>query len=172
MSTSRVILAVGVVASLGLAAGCRQPAAEGFPEADQAAIRQATASAEKAVNARDFAAWAATYAEDAAMLPPNAEAVQGRAAIQAWAEAFPPVSDFRLQQLDLDGRGDLAYVRGTYSMVITPPGAAPATDRGKYLEIWRKQSDGSWKIARDMFNSDVPPPSPAPTPAPVTAPKK
>jgi ketosteroid isomerase-like protein len=29
-------------------------------------------------------------------------------------------------------------------------------DRGKYLEIWKRQADGSWKVALDIFNSDLP----------------
>ena len=57
-------------------------------------------------------------------------------------------------------QADLAYDRGTYSMTVTPPGAAPIEDRGKYLTIYRKQADGSWKIARVMFNSDLPLPAP------------
>jgi ketosteroid isomerase-like protein len=45
-------------------------------------------------------------------------------------------------------------------MTVTPPGAAPFEDRGKYLTICRKQADGSWKVARAMFNSDLPLPAP------------
>jgi ketosteroid isomerase-like protein len=54
----------------------------------------------------------------------------------------------------------LAYDRGTYSMTITPPGAAAIEDRGKYLTIYRKQADGSWKVLRVMYNSDLPLPAP------------
>jgi ketosteroid isomerase-like protein len=38
-------------------------------------------------------------------------------------------------------------------------------DSGKYIEIWRKQSDGTWKLVRDIFNSDLPLPTPTPVPA-------
>jgi len=93
-------------------------------------------------------------------LPPNQAAVQGKAAIQAWLEAFPPFSNFQEQSLEIEGQGDLAYDGGTYSMTVTPPGAVPFEDRGKYLTICRKQADGSWKVARAMFNSDLPLPAP------------
>ena len=56
---------------------------------------------------------------------------------------------------EIEGRGDLAYVRGTYTMTLHPDGAPePVEDAGKYLEIRRKQSDGSWLYVADMFNSD------------------
>jgi hypothetical protein len=34
-------------------------------------------------------------------------------------------------------------------------------ERGKYLTIWHKQADGTWKVVRDMFNSDLPLAAPA-----------
>jgi len=30
------------------------------------------------------------------------------------------------------------------------------TDKGKYLTVYRKQADGTWKAAADMINSDMP----------------
>ena len=77
-------------------------------------------------------------------------------AIQKWMASFPPMSDFKLDIVEMDGRGDLAYIRGNYSLKMTPPGAASTADRGKFIEIWRKQPDGSWKIKCDIFNSDLP----------------
>jgi ketosteroid isomerase-like protein len=51
--------------------------------------------------------------------------------------------------------GDWAYSRGTYSATLTPKaGGEPREDSGKYLTILERQSDGSWKIARDCFNSN------------------
>jgi ketosteroid isomerase-like protein len=56
---------------------------------------------------------------------------------------------------EIDGRADLAYVRGSYSMTLHPQGApAPVDDVGKYLEIRMHQADGSWLLAVDIFNSD------------------
>ena len=42
----------------------------------------------------------------------------------------------------------------------TPKGkeGAPLHDAGKYLEILRRQSDGSWRYAVDMYSSDLPVP--------------
>jgi ketosteroid isomerase-like protein len=35
----------------------------------------------------------------------------------------------------------------------------PQRDRGKYIEVWRRQTDGSWLIADDIFNSSEPAPA-------------
>lgn len=174
MNIRRQGFARALVATAGLfAAACQAqtpappPGPASLTDADQATIRQASAAAEKAVLARDFAAWSATYTDDGVVLPPNGEAVQGRPALEVWAATFPPITEFSLQQTEIDGRGDLAYARGVYTMTLAVPGApAPVPDRGKYIEIWRKQADGSWKIARDIFNSDLPA-TPPPPPAPV-----
>lgn len=143
--------------SLGilLLASCQSPA-PGLTEADRAAIQQNRDAFAKGINTKDFATPASMYADDGAVLPPNGIAVQGRQAIQKWLGEFPPISDFKLEPVDVDGRGDIAYARGNYSMTLSPPGVAPIRDHGKWVEVWRKQADGSWKMRWDIFNSDVP----------------
>ena len=89
-------------------------------------------------------------------MPPNHPAVEGRAAILNWLKAFPTVTRFDMSISEIEGRGDLAYVRGHVSMTLQPEGAeAPVEDRVKYIEIRKEQVDGSWPIAVDIFNSDL-----------------
>jgi len=154
----RLILTMGMVVCLGFSAGCQRPV--GLPEADRTAIRQADESDMKMMNAKDWKGDLNLYEENAVELPPNQAALQGKSAILAWDEAFPPFSNFREQSLEIEGQGDLAYDRGTYSITMTPPGATPIEDHGKYLTIWHKQADGLWRVSRVMFNSDVPLPAP------------
>lgn len=60
---------------------------------------------------------------------------------------------------DVGGAGDLAYIRGTYTMTFTPPGArVPVPDAGKFLEVRRRKADGAWLNVADIFNSDKPAP--------------
>jgi len=153
----RLVLTMGMAICLGFSVGCQRPA--GLSEADRTAIRQAEENDMKLMNAKDWKGDSALYTEDAIQLPPNQAAVQGKASIQAWMEAFPPFSNFQEQSLEIEGQGDLAFDRGTYSMTVTPAGAAPIEDRGKYLIIWRKQADGSWKVLRAIYNSDLPLPA-------------
>ncbi len=141
---------------LGLACQA-QPAA--LSSVDIAAIRASEEAFAQNAKTRNDSANAALYTESAVFMPPNQPAVTGRAAIRRWLTAFPPMSDFGLTPIDIDGRGDLAYGRGTYSLTIAASGKVPAMpDHGKYVEIRRKQPGGSWLMAVDIFNSDMPAP--------------
>src|SRR6266566_963013 len=92
------------------------------------------------------------YAENATFMPPNQSMVQGRAAIRAWIKTVPPMSHFTASAIEINGCGDLAYVRGTYQVAYL----SGATEHGKFLEIRRGEKDGRWLIVADIFNSDVP----------------
>ena len=122
---------------------------------DVSAIRRTLDAFPKHFVSRDFDVLAAMYATDAVLMPPNHPAVQGRDAIKQFLGGFPRISQMEVGVAEIEGRGDLAYVRGTYTMTLHPDGAPePVEDAGKYLEIRRKQSDGSWLYVADMFNSD------------------
>jgi ketosteroid isomerase-like protein len=57
--------------------------------------------------------------------------------------------------------GDLGLLRGTYTLSMVPKVGGETTEfDGKYLTVFERQADGSWKIARDIFNSNVPETSP------------
>lgn len=124
--------------------------------ADRAAISANSEAWLKAVRAADWAGVAATYTDDAALMPPNQPAVSGRAAIRAWFEAFPPLVSMELTDTEVGGCCDVAYVCGTYRLAIAPLGAGTIHETGKYIEIRRKQADGTWLKLRDMFSSDEP----------------
>jgi ketosteroid isomerase-like protein len=156
----------------GLAVGCQ--GAGPLSDADVSALRADIERFAKLVNASDWAALAGMYAENAVFMPPHQPAVQGRANIQKWMAAFPKLQRFSLQAQDIGGHGDVAYLRGTYSMTLAPEGNAPAAnDVGKYLDVRRKQPNGSWLTVEDTFNSDLPVAAPAPSkPAKATPAKK
>jgi ketosteroid isomerase-like protein len=136
--------------------GC-QPAPAPLAEADVTAIRAATARFVENALARRDSANAAEYAEDGVFMPPNQPAVEGRAAIRAWFAAFPPMSAFNLTVVEVKGRSDLAYERGTWALTIAATGKTPAiSDHGKFMAVRRRQADGSWPMTADIFNSDVP----------------
>ncbi len=147
-------LAVLAVLSASLAA-CAGGAAS-LSDADIAAIEEGSAAFVAATNANDWGGVAALNTEDAVMMGPNGPAVEGRAAIEAFFAAYPPFSGFTLNPVEIDGRGDLAFVRGTYSLTLEIEGMEPTPDTGKYIEIRRKQADGSGVLAADIFNSDSP----------------
>ncbi len=111
-------------------------------------------------NRGDAAAGAAAYTDDAILMPPNHLPLEGKQAIEQYLAEIAPqfqASDFQLSILEVDVQGDTTIVRGTYSANITIPGVdAPMEDRGKTLQAWKKQADGSWKIHRDIWYSNMP----------------
>lgn len=94
------------------------------------------------------------YTDDAVFMPPGHPAVRGRTDLKAWVENFPKVTKFDLRIEEVEGVGNLCYVRGTFSMSMRPESGPPVDDFGKYVEVRKKQPDGNWLIAVDIFNSD------------------
>jgi ketosteroid isomerase-like protein len=131
--------------------------AKAFSQADVRKIDETNDTAMKAAVAGDFGTWAALFLDDSVLYPPNEPAVKGRGAIRAWLERLPPITEFKLANEKVEGRDDLAYARGTYTMTLAPPGApGPVKDAGKFVTVLRRQPDGRWLAAVDMFSSDLP----------------
>ncbi|HYC31138.1 MAG TPA: DUF4440 domain-containing protein [Gemmatimonadales bacterium] len=128
--------------------------------ADEAAIRSADATFEAMANAGDPGGVAGVYAADASLLPPNAPAVKGAAGVKEYWGGFFAAYDaeFGLEAEQIDGRGDLAYVVGSYTLTAKPKAKGPPAfeDKGKFVEVLKRQADGSWKYAVDIYNSDLP----------------
>lgn len=96
------------------------------------------------------------YTEDAVIMPPGHGSVTGREAIAAFLGSFPPLTAFENTVEEVDGTGDIAYVRGRFRMVMVPdPAADPVEEEGQYLEIRKKQPDGSWLLSHDIFNPGI-----------------
>lgn len=112
---------------------------------------------QEAFNAGDAAGVARFYAEDARLLPPNTDILEGRPAIEGFMREFflaNPTLSFG--STAFHESGDLAVAIGTYELELRPEGAEAQKDSGKYIEVWKRQPDGSWLIAADMFNTSLP----------------
>ncbi|MDP9236808.1 MAG: SgcJ/EcaC family oxidoreductase [Chloroflexota bacterium] len=115
----------------------------------------------KAINRGDTSAVAALYTEDAVVLPPNAETVRGRAGAKALFDGMIQqlgIPVLTLSTIEVTELGDTAYEVGAYTMRLQPPGAAVVDDGGKYVVVWKRETDGAWKLAVDIWNTDLPMP--------------
>jgi len=151
---------VSCVFGLLLLTGCSQsPAAMG--DADTRALRDNEAAWNKDWAAKDVERIVAHYADDGNLLVAGMPIASGKDAIRSACKqllADPNVAlTFEAAQVEVAKNGDLAYTRGTYSMTMTDPASKkPVTEKGKYITVYRKSADGSWKATQDINNADAP----------------
>jgi ketosteroid isomerase-like protein len=128
--------------------------------ADEAAVRQTDENWNKAAQSKKVDDWVAYYSDDAVILPPNDKKVSGKESnrkVIADLLALPGLAlSWAPAKVEVAQSGDLAYTQGSYELTTTDAKGKPATDRGKTLEIWKKQADGTWKCVADMWSSDLP----------------
>ncbi len=112
---------------------------------------------DRAVAERGLEAWVDHFAADGRMLPVGADPVIGREAIRnQMAPAFARAGfsiRWRPVFADIARSGDLGYTHGMSEVKSTGQDGTPVTQYGKYLTVWKKQTNGSWKVAADIGNS-------------------
>ena len=137
---------------------------------DEQNIRDHDAQWSKAAGAKDLEKCIGNYSDDAIVLPANAAAATGKEAIRSvWKEllASPGLAmSWTTTKVEVSKSGDMAYSSGNYELSMTDPTGKPINDRGKYLEVWKKQPEGKWKCSVDIWNSDLPA-TPAASPSPT-----
>ncbi len=143
------------------AVGC-SPDSQSVPDSrdvDIEAIRQADLawSAAQASDGLDGAM--SFYLDDAIFLPPNRPMAIGKEAIRE-ASAFIDSPGFSASwkptKIEVARSGDIGYAIGTFEGTSVDSAGDAVSVKGKYVEIWKKQADGSWKVAADMFSPDSP----------------
>ena len=136
------------------------------PRVDRAGAEQSLrawdAALQQAVSARDLHAIVAFYADDAVLLPAAEPAVSGKSAIREEWHHILSIPDFAsksaLTHLDIAASGDLGYTAGTYVATLRGEDGNIVTEPGKWVSVWKRQGDGTWRIVVDTYNTDIPPP--------------
>jgi uncharacterized protein (TIGR02246 family) len=137
------------------------PACSGQRPGDQkaatAAINDIWNRYSSSLNSGDIDRWMSLWADNGVQMPPNEPPVIGKEAIRARNKGVLDRFAFNITITNDEVRvgGDWAFARGMYAATLTPKagGAAVSID-GKYMTILARQPDGSWKIQRDIFNSN------------------
>lgn len=163
--TTQISLLV-VLAALFLSAACQPQPAPDTRVADETTLRNLDDAWSKAAGAKDIDKTVSYYSDDALVMPSNSPVLQGKAAARAMWQGMFSMPGFgggwKATKVDVARSGDLGYTSGTYEINETDASGKPKTDKGKYLAVWKKQADGSWKCVADMFNTDLPAAAPAP----------
>lgn len=135
--------------------GCRP----GGAEDELKAINKLQKQVDAAIIAGDTDGYVALIADDAVLMPPNAPPVIGKDAIRSWNQAmsrrfrfknYTPVDD----EVVLAGKWAFRRARATWTLTPTA-GGQPIHDSGKFIIIYERQPDGSWRIARDIWDSNT-----------------
>lgn len=150
-----------LILPLLLLAACAAPPPPDMSADAEKAVRAVDAEWMKAGEAKDAARFVSYYAEDAAVMFPNMPQLNGAAAIRQGMEQAFAVPGFALvttaTKYVAAKSGDLVYTQGTYKTTANDAKGKQVNDTGKYVVVFRKQADGAWKVAADIFNSDLPP---------------
>ena len=128
--------------------------------AELAALREAATAYHQAASAKDVDAVVALYDEGAIMIPPNAELVEGLAGVRGYRFGFietPGVElEFELVRAEVSAAGDIGWTLAIGEITINQPDGPPGRDRVRDFHMWKKQTDGSWKVVVDTWNSGFP----------------
>jgi ketosteroid isomerase-like protein len=129
-------------------------------------LRDLDAEWAKVAAAKDVEQTISYYSDNAIVFPPNATSAATKEAIRnGWKEMFASpgfVITWQPTKVAVGKSGEMAWVSGTYELTMNDASGKPINDRGKYLEVWEKQTDGNWKCSADMWNSDLAASAPAP----------
>ena len=104
----------------------------------------------------DWATVVSHYQDDAVLMPPSGQAFSGPGKLRSLLEAVPRVRELESRIDEIDGCRDVAFVRAHFSLSVEPDGLGPVAEAGKWVQIWRRQRDGAWRVAVEIWNSDRP----------------
>jgi len=158
-----MILPLAAVLAISFTAACSNQTAQApapppdTRKADEAAIRAASADWNKAAQARDLDKAASYYAEDSVFLVDKGALVKGKNSIRmVWKDILAPtapVLSFTTSFVEVARSGDIGYEYGTAEFTTANKKGKPTVEKAKYVTVWKKQPDGSWKAAVDMDNT-------------------
>ena len=156
MSSNRLLLLATILAAATL--GCRQPAPERDTAADKQSVSQVGEREVRAFSAGEIDSNLAVLTQDVVMMPANERMLTGAAAVRSWLRGLHDQFTFNLRYTEsqVDVADDWAIERYMAAVTITPKkGGSPMEDRIKGIHVYRRQPDGSWLIAQDIWNSDL-----------------
>ena len=151
MSICYTVLAAAALAFVG----CAPSSTPRDTAADSAAVHQAMDAYVTTALSNDVAAISAFWTDDAVFLNTGMPTIRGRISIDSLIQsmrAAMQVTGLEVQLDEVTVSGDAAYMIGTFHETLVPNEGPTQEVTGRFLQVWRRQSDGSWKIARSMGN--------------------
>ncbi len=151
MRVGQLMLVTWVIGLLGCSGQGRHADSGTFKTEE---IRTAERAVIHALESDDPLAWVSHYTEDAVLLEAGSPPVQGRDALLELARIMKPLSSVVINPEHTEGNERLAYVYGSGSWVNGRPPSVGKTTRVRFVMVWRKETDGRWRIAQEVFVPD------------------
>ena len=126
-------------------------------EAERKAVIQAEADFEAARAEKGLEGWLSFFAEDTADFPGSGPISFTKTAMrERLNRTWNPNITLKWQPVkaDVAASGDLGYTVGSWQLTGKSRKGDAVSMTGKYMTVWKKQSDGAWKVVADMGNAD------------------
>jgi len=157
----RAILAVAVVAivsALFMSCGPKEP--------DMTALKKTVddfnSASKDVIMGGDYQKNLAFFDDNAVEMPPNMAMIKGKDALKAfWEQSMKSgmkMTSVEFNVLDVQASGTMAYSLGTYNMTMSAGKSGEMKDNGKFIDVWKQQADGAWKVIAETWNTDKPMP--------------
>ncbi|HUQ21206.1 MAG TPA: DUF4440 domain-containing protein [Gemmatimonadaceae bacterium] len=149
--------------AIGATAACSSPKPKSTTDqsaASRASVDTAASALLAALRSDSKDSLLALMPDDVIIMPPNEPILRGKPAVRAWYEQF--LKQLRTKSLDVTNRelfvgDDYATEVAQFVWTLEPvAGGALIVDRGSYVQLWHRGSDGRWVFSREVWNSTTP----------------
>jgi len=121
-------------------------------------LRRDAEWARVASEGRDIDRILSYWTDDAVVLPPAVPTIVGKTALRQYVESSLQVPGFQItwssSDVVLSPDGNLAYMFSKNAVTLNGQNGAPVTMNGRAVTIWRREPDGEWRCAVDIWNSE------------------
>jgi ketosteroid isomerase-like protein len=111
-----------------------------------------------AAEGRDIEKVLSYWTDDAVVFPPGLPAVVGKIALRQYVISSMQLAGFKITWTSTDVTfspdGNLAYLLSRNAISMDAPDGTPTTTEGRAVTIWRRESDGEWRCALDIWNAE------------------
>ena len=159
--TARVVCLAGTLAVVLAGCATEPLVPPDNRDADAKVLRQVESKWSQAMATKDPEKIAANYSDDASLQMPGKKVVTGKTNIATELKTYfsdkNATMNFSTNRVAVARSSDMGYSQGIYSATLTNPKVNQAvSEKGKYVAVYMKQADGTWKAVSVSTTPDGP----------------
>lgn len=98
------------------------------------------------------------WSDDATIFPPEVPAIRGKDAIRQFVAGSMEIPGFSVSwepsEVVIAPSGDFGYTTGANAFTVPDADGNLITTHNRYVTVWKKEADGSWKCVMDIWNAE------------------